>query len=499
MSESPDRNGIQRRARARRLRSDFLAVTASQVDGLTDILKGEPDADTLETLGLELGRLAMTADSLALAPLGTALLEAGGALVQQGGAAALSGVVEALAEAGYHATFPPIAVVASQEVRQRLISQAELCCEPLRFYDHVDQVASEVLATGRQGVVLPYDQVQRASGLRGVRLFPYGPADQPELPATVSQPEVHGFLLEPLRLREVLSSVRRATYAALAPAPRVVLLIDDDDLRAALADDLESRDIMVSASGDRDDLLRLLGQAVPDLVVLGPGTHGAPTASLIQIVRGTERHGETRVVALGPSSTLEVVLQAGAEALLPADLSPQEVARRIYLRLRWSPGRFRERDPVSGVLTRPAVLDAIDQELARARRTSMPLATAVLDLDETKAINERHGRAGGNAALRAVGQALEGRLRANDVVGRLGSDAFVVALPACSVEHARRRLHHIQRLLLSVASSDPRLRGLAFTAGVAGTERGLDSVLLRADRVLAQARGRGDVGVVEVE
>lgn len=65
-----------------------------------------------------------------------------------------------------------------------------------------------------------------------------------------------------------------------------------------------------------------------------------------------------------------------------------------------------------------------------------PLTLALTDLDGFAAVNDRHGRDAGDAALAAWHRVLEANLPDGGSVVRLGGDEFVAVLPATSAENA---------------------------------------------------------------
>ena len=62
-------------------------------------------------------------------------------------------------------------------------------------------------------------------------------------------------------------------------------------------------------------------------------------------------------------------------------------------------------------------------------RDQGPFALMFLDIDQFKAVNDAHGHATGDAALKHFGDCLKACVRATDTVARLGGDEFVVLLP----------------------------------------------------------------------
>ena len=66
-------------------------------------------------------------------------------------------------------------------------------------------------------------------------------------------------------------------------------------------------------------------------------------------------------------------------------------------------------DPLTGIANRQAVLDRVDEELARAARYRRPLSVILVDLDHFKRLNDSHGHAAGDMVLRHVGAAARGQ------------------------------------------------------------------------------------------
>jgi diguanylate cyclase (GGDEF)-like protein len=83
-------------------------------------------------------------------------------------------------------------------------------------------------------------------------------------------------------------------------------------------------------------------------------------------------------------------------------------------------------DPLTGLLNRAAVLDALDRELAAQARRDKCTMVLFLDLDGLKQINDRHGHEAGDAALGLVAEALRSTTRSSDAIARYGGDEFLV-------------------------------------------------------------------------
>ncbi len=113
-----------------------------------------------------------------------------------------------------------------------------------------------------------------------------------------------------------------------------------------------------------------------------------------------------------------------AAPVLPAPEPPTEAVEPLY-------------DALTGLPNRALTLDRASLVLARAGRQSGLLAGVLLiDIDWFKDVNDKLGREAGDQLLKIVAQRLEGVMRAEDTVGRLGDDQFAV-LVECTARSLR--------------------------------------------------------------
>ena len=155
-------------------------------------------------------------------------------------------------------------------------------------------------------------------------------------------------------------------------------------------------------------------------------------------------------------------------------------------------------DALTGLLNRRAFLERLGQEHDRCRRYPRPLSVLLLDVDRLKGINDAGGHAAGDAALRAIGDAIRRGLRAADTGCRFGGDEFAVMAPEADEPAARALAERIRSLTEGMALPGG-LRvtvslGIALAApGGVWTPAG---ILERADRALYEAKRTGRNRVV---
>jgi diguanylate cyclase (GGDEF)-like protein len=143
-------------------------------------------------------------------------------------------------------------------------------------------------------------------------------------------------------------------------------------------------------------------------------------------------------------------------------------------------------------------------EIARAVRTSTPLAVALLDLDRFKQINDTHGHLLGDEVLRAIATTMTGVLRDYDLAGRFGGEEFVMLLPQTRATDAFRIAERVRDHIARLPIVSPTGERVQVTASIgvaaldAGSSRELTELLAAADAALyrAKASGRDQVQMI---
>jgi diguanylate cyclase (GGDEF)-like protein len=152
-------------------------------------------------------------------------------------------------------------------------------------------------------------------------------------------------------------------------------------------------------------------------------------------------------------------------------------------------------DPLTGVLTRAAMVRELDRERARVMRTGRPCCIGLADIDRFKAINDTHGHPFGDQMLTAVADCFLSGLRAYDSVSRHGGDEFLFCLPEADIKVATQILERILDGLHArpVPAVDGTEITISCSFGVAAMEGevALDQIVGRADAALYAAKRAG--------
>jgi diguanylate cyclase (GGDEF)-like protein len=146
-------------------------------------------------------------------------------------------------------------------------------------------------------------------------------------------------------------------------------------------------------------------------------------------------------------------------------------------------------DPLTGLANHRQLVQALEAEIKRSRRTAQPLAVVLLDLDGLKQINDRHGHLAGSLAIRRVAEALLGSCRATDTAARFGGDEFALVLP----ETGEAAAWHVARGVVDRLATDAEKPNLSISVGVAvypGHGETVEALLNAADVALYETKER---------
>ena len=155
------------------------------------------------------------------------------------------------------------------------------------------------------------------------------------------------------------------------------------------------------------------------------------------------------LIADTPSEEFKHRLAEGViDDLLPAETEPEWLLLRVELALRQSArahelDRLREqslldaeRDPITGACNRQAMLRLLFRETDRVQRMNTALSFILFDIDDFGHWNSRLDTSACDHLLAKVAERVGRLLRSYDLLGRVGKDEFLVALPGCSALNA---------------------------------------------------------------
>lgn len=154
------------------------------------------------------------------------------------------------------------------------------------------------------------------------------------------------------------------------------------------------------------------------------------------------------------------------------------------------------RDPLTGLFNRRYMEETLDRELARSRRSHVPLSVVMMDIDHFKRFNDRYGHVAGDTVLAEIGSLLMRNLRTSDIACRYGGEELFLIMPDCTIDSALKKAGHILHLAraLEIHQNDQDLGRITISQGIAGFPQHADDaehLLQAADAALYRAKKEG--------
>jgi diguanylate cyclase (GGDEF)-like protein len=162
---------------------------------------------------------------------------------------------------------------------------------------------------------------------------------------------------------------------------------------------------------------------------------------------------------------------------------------RHALQQEWENSR---KDQLTGLCNRRFYYELGATVLEIARRQSLPVTMAFMDIDRFKEVNDTLGHAVGDDLLRTVAAVMQDHFRSEDVLARLGGDEFAAIMPGLTAQDARLRLESLREKIRTAMSQRRWPVTLSIgAASFAEAAGGLEAMLRAADAAMYEAKAAG--------
>ncbi len=292
-----------------------------------------------------------------------------------------------------------------------------------------------------------------------------------------------------------------------------VLIAEDDAVIRRLLESFLSRwgyEVVTALDGGRAWEI-LQGEEAPRLALLDWVMPVREGPDICRALRSRRSETYTYVLLLTSRDDRRDVLEgleSGADDYLTKPFHPEELRARLragtrILDLENSLLEAREvlrfkalHDPLTELWNHSAILERLEQELARSRREKSSLGVILLDVDHFKNINDVHGHVAGDQVLQEISRRMLSSVRSYDGVGRYGGEEFMVLLPSCDGAASREKAEQIRSAIAEwpIQTTEGQVHAtvsLGVLASVSWPQADPVVVLRAADSALYQAKAAG--------
>ena len=259
---------------------------------------------------------------------------------------------------------------------------------------------------------------------------------------------------KPIDMKAMIRRMRYLLDKRKQDSPRILSVEDDPDQAAFIRAFLESAGYQVKTCTDPKNFDSYVSSFNPDLVLLDVMLPGMTGYELARYLRQDERYAALPVIFLTTQGNIEArieVARAGGDDHLVKPVPPALLLSSVSSRLERS--RFLKtllhKDGLTSMLNHSSLMEQAQLVIAQQKRRSGLVALIILDIDQFRAINEKHGYPGGDRVLISMSLLLRKRLRQSDILGRYGPDQFGIIAEGLDCQEA---LTLAQRLIADFAT-----------------------------------------------
>jgi diguanylate cyclase (GGDEF)-like protein len=312
--------------------------------------------------------------------------------------------------------------------------------------------------------------------------------------------------------------------ARSAFAMRILVVDDDRSMRQVLLTLLGGAGHHVIEARNGDEALQQVLKEPPQLIVTDWEMPVMDGLQFCKALRAAASGRQIYVIILtghGTEERLTEAFAAGVNDYMTKPLKPREFEARLRAGQRFieiqqnsirDSGELRaiandlvianrrlqylaRTDELTDLPNRRYSMERLEQEFSAATRKNSRLAVMIADIDHFKQINDTLGHQSGDAVLRELAKVLRAHARAEDTVGRVGGEEFMLVCPGMDSQGAMIAANRLRAAVEAIAG---RIGGhtvqITISIGVAlrcPQDTATKDIITRCDHALYRAKSDG--------
>ncbi len=294
---------------------------------------------------------------------------------------------------------------------------------------------------------------------------------------------------------------------------KILVLNNDVMERSVIQQVLQHNGHEVVIIDNSDDALQILQEDEVQFVVVERSTTDMEEKQFIKRLRSA-RHPHYIYVLLIASKVQDTDIttpRGGADDYLHKPLVPLELKSRVHIGERIlglgdhlvnAEGELKKAamfDPLTKMLNEAAFITLSRGELERARRGQSPFSLIILQVDNFKEIEDKHGKDVVNDVLVLLAQSIRERSRPYDGAGRYHDDAFLIPLPGVIGQDAEKIVGRIVKGILNsqITLLDGTAVDIKLGTGIVSAQRisvsmEIEMLIEKAKEAVAHSKEDGD-------
>jgi diguanylate cyclase (GGDEF)-like protein len=289
----------------------------------------------------------------------------------------------------------------------------------------------------------------------------------------------------------------------------IKVIVADDSLisRSQITRILKTQKFIVLEAANGEEALSLLKRNQDTMLLITdykmPRMDGFELIAQVRKEYATDRLAIIGISAYGSSLVSIQFLKRGANDFVIKPFLVEELYLRVKQNIEMLEHidafqKLSNLDFLTQLYNRRFFFELGNKIFENAKRRNLELTTALLDIDKFKKVNDTHGHAAGDNALKHVAGLLTDNLRSGDVVARYGGEEFVILAINLDRKQTNKVFDRIRKLIED-QKTEADGKKIALTVSIGVTTRifnTLEETIKRADQLLYQAKQDGRNQVV---
>jgi diguanylate cyclase (GGDEF)-like protein len=294
---------------------------------------------------------------------------------------------------------------------------------------------------------------------------------------------------------------------------KILVLNNDVMERSVIQQVLQHNGHEVVTIDNSDDALQILQEDEIRFVIVERSTTDMEEKQFIKRLRSA-KHPYYIYILLIASKVQDMDIttpRGGADDYLHKPLVPLELKSRVHIgeqilgfgdHLIKAEGELKKTamfDPLTKMLNEAAFVSLSRGELERARRGQSPFSLIILQIDNFKEIEDKHGKDVANDVLALLAQSIREKSRPYDGTGRYKDDTFLIPLPGVIGQDAEKIVGRIVKGILNsqITLLDGTAVDIKLSTGIVSAQRisvsmEIEMLIEKAKEAVAHSKEDGD-------
>lgn len=370
-----------------------------------------------------------------------------------------------------------------------------------KMLDSVDIVLLDVVMPDVTEDIL-FDFAQRIRQ-QNIQIILVSGSDSLDIRLKAVRADIGGYVTKPFDINVLVGNIRWLCNIDVRRPYQVSLLDDQPMVGKYLGGYAKDNDIDLTFYSNSVAFFEGLEAGKPDLFLLDVSMPDVSGIEVCKILRQQQRFEYVPIVFLSADNSLKTklaALEAGADDVIIKDNPPDVIFKQIERRITRGQQirNMAIKDSLTGLLNHGQMMEAAHSAYKLAKRNNTEVVVAMIDIDNFKQVNDKHGHMTGDNVIVGLAQLLKTSVRDTDVVGRYGGEEFMVVFHSDSIESIEEKLNTICFTFSKLSFNDGNNNfHCTFSCGVASSKDAdeLKDIIQLADQTMYNVKKAGKNGV----